>query len=185
MAGLWRQKRFPFNFSDPIFLTCTMPITRNGSVPHNRILSFSSRIARQARQGSGPPIQLPNCRCAVKKWICHSVSDESSSVINLRSQDIHSDVNECALPNRGPTESARGLAHSKTLRALQAQPEFAPASWTAARTVGALPSVVPSVLRRFRAPCAITCDAVYRIAGTNADGSLNMNSADSIRRICA
>jgi hypothetical protein len=26
---------------------------------------------------------------------------------------------------------------------------------------------------------------VYRIAGTNADGSLNMNSADSIRRICA
>jgi hypothetical protein len=27
MAGLRRQKRFPFHFYDPIFLTCTMPIT--------------------------------------------------------------------------------------------------------------------------------------------------------------
>jgi type II secretory pathway pseudopilin PulG len=52
-----------------------------------------------------------------------------------------SDPNEWALPDRGPTESARGLAHSKTLRAFDASPEFAPAFWTAA------------VLRRYRAPC--------------------------------
>jgi len=35
-------------------------------------------------------------------------------------------------PNPSPFQSARGLAHSKTLRAIRASPANAPASWTAA-----------------------------------------------------
>ena len=37
-----------------------------------------------------------------------------------------------SLPSRPPSQSARGLAHSKTLRAIRASPDNAPASWTAA-----------------------------------------------------